>query len=68
EECRALERAAAAILATLQNEHGATWNAGGDGYTLKLAGIQSSCTGGAGGLLRNWRNAAQRRLDTEAAR
>lgn len=67
EECQARERAATAILASLQNEHGATCNAGGGGYTLRLAGIQSSSTGGAGGLLRNWHNAAQRRLDTEAA-
>ncbi|MER8380683.1 hypothetical protein [Mesorhizobium sp. M1399] len=69
ENCRAQDKTARAILNALQNEHGATWSAGrGDGYTLRLAGIQSSCTGGPGGLLRNWRNAAKGRLIKEAAR
>lgn len=68
ENCRAQDKAARAILDTLQNEHGATFSACGDGYRLQLAGIQSSCTGGPGGLLRNWRNAAKGRLIKEAAR
>ncbi|MBZ9856727.1 hypothetical protein LB566_23325 [Mesorhizobium sp. CA13] len=66
EECRAHERAAQAILHVLADEHGAAWTSGGTGYTLRLAGIQSSCTGGPGGVLRNWINAARRRLDAVA--
>lgn len=30
------------------------------GRWLKLAGVQTSCTGGDWGLLRNWQNAARR--------
>lgn len=68
EECRAHDNAARRILASLQNEHGASWSASGPGLYLQLAGVQSSCTSGAAGLLRNWRNAAQRRLDEAGLR
>lgn len=66
EDCRAHQSAAVAILNSLQNEHGAAFNAGGAGYSLRLADIQSSCTSGASGLLTNWINAARRRLDAVA--
>lgn len=33
-----------------------------DGNALKLAGIRTTCTSGPAGLLRNWQNAARRRL------
>lgn len=62
EDCRAHQRAAEAILNSLQNEHGATWSAGGAGFTLRLAGIKTSCTGGANGLLTNWLAGARKRL------
>ncbi|RVC56470.1 MAG: hypothetical protein EOS81_05470 [Mesorhizobium sp.] len=68
EECRALDNAARSILASLAHEHDASWDQSGDAHYLRLAGIQSSCTSGAGGLLHNWRNAAKRRLEAEAAR
>lgn len=53
------------ILQELVNEEAATYNGGKpwDGSRLKLAGIKSSCTSGAFGLLSNWQAAAQRRID-----
>ncbi|TPM06791.1 MULTISPECIES: hypothetical protein [unclassified Mesorhizobium] len=66
EDCQAHRRAAVAILNSLQDEHGATYSAGGAAFTLRLADIQSSCTSGPSGLLTNWQNAARRRLEAVA--
>ena len=51
------------IIDGLVAEEGAAYRAGsGDGYRLAMAGIATTCTGGDAGLLRNWVNAASRRL------
>ncbi|MBY2992470.1 hypothetical protein HF272_13630 [Rhizobium leguminosarum] len=55
--------AAEQILDELVAEEAAKVSRRHDAMTLKLAGIKTSCTSGAWGLLANWKNAAQRRID-----
>lgn len=38
----------------------------GAGRAMTLAGIRSSCTGGMFGLVRNWQNAARRKIGVAA--
>mgnify|MGYP005998649311 CR=1 FL=1 len=60
---RAHQGAYRKIIDDLVAEEGAAYRSGsGDGYRLTLAGIATTCTGGDAGLLRNWVNAASRRL------
>ena len=60
---RAHQGAYRKIIDDLVAEEGAAYRSGsGDGYRLALAGIATTCTGGDAGLLRNWVNAASRRL------
>jgi hypothetical protein len=57
-------KASAAIIRLLVEEEGATFagSAGGDS-TLTIAGVRTSCTAGAWGLLRNWQTAAWRNIN-----
>lgn len=55
----------AKALATIEDvvaSDGARYRQSGAGYSLRLAGVNTSCTSGPAGLLRNWRNAAERRI------
>jgi hypothetical protein len=52
-----------AIRARLEAEEKARFSATpGSSEALTMAGVRSSCTSGMEGLLRNWRNAARRRI------
>ncbi|MFN7124651.1 MAG: hypothetical protein ACK4M8_02130 [Allorhizobium sp.] len=52
------------IVATLCDQHLARYNGSSSGTsTLRIAGIQASCTSGVTGLLRNWQAAARRRIE-----
>jgi len=55
-----------ALRAVVDDEKG-TANTQADAATLKLAGIRTSATGGSLALLRNWQNAARRRINQIAA-
>jgi hypothetical protein len=57
------QKAAEDALERIAREYGANFrHNGGDGHYLKLAGVSSSCTSGAWGLMTNWLNAARRKL------
>ncbi|YBV97554.1 hypothetical protein M1D80_11940 [Phyllobacteriaceae bacterium JZ32] len=56
-----IHEAAERIAAELAAETGAKFGRHYDAYTIKLAGIRSSCTSGIFGLLANWRAAARRK-------
>jgi endonuclease YncB( thermonuclease family) len=54
----------ARIITTLCDQHGARYNgSAASASTLRIAGIQTSCTSGTPGLLRNWQAAARRRIE-----
>lgn len=55
-------RAADAALAELEHEAGAKVSRGGSAETLTLGGVRTSCTHGSAGLMRNWLNAAGRKV------
>lgn len=57
-----LERVAKILTET----HGAKLNSRWDGAAVKLAGIRSTSTSGLESALRNWREAARRKLEKEA--
>lgn len=54
------------IALELGTEHGARIKTG-DPYTMVMAGVRASCTGGYSGLFSNWQNAARRRLAQKEA-
>lgn len=54
-----------AILKELASSEGATFSDAGNDYSLRLAGIRSTCTHGHFGLLRNWQASARRRLQAD---
>ncbi len=56
-----------AILAELASKEGASFNDTGNDYSLRLAGIRSTCTHGHFGLLRNWQASARRRIEQAGA-
>lgn len=61
---RAYHQAMDAIVDRIVKGHGARFNPSAAGAsTLRIAGIQSSCTSGNQGLLRNWQAAARRRIE-----
>ncbi|ASY69366.1 hypothetical protein [Sinorhizobium fredii] len=60
---RAARQAEAQILIDLRDSEGATFKDSGLGVTLKLAGIRTTCTAGAAGVLRNWQAAAWRNIE-----
>ncbi|MHA7969001.1 hypothetical protein [Rhizobium sp. CAU 1783] len=61
---RAYHQAMDAIVERIVKGHGARFNPSAHGAsTLRIAGIQSSCTSGTSGLLRNWQGAARRRIE-----
>lgn len=59
--------AAEKVLDVLAKEEGARVSPeSGSGRTIRMAGVSSSATGGPAALLRNWRNAASRKLGRAA--
>lgn len=62
EALRAYYRAADAILDELERTHAARISRKGGAWTLSMAGVRASSTGGASSLLRNWRAGAQKRI------
>lgn len=54
------------ILVELASAEGATFQDAGNDYSLRLAGIRSTCTHGHFGLLRNWQASARRRIQAGA--
>lgn len=61
---RAYHQAMDAIVERVVRDHGARFNPSAAGAsTIRIAGIQSSCTSGNHGLLRNWQAAARRRIE-----
>ncbi|MEO9614301.1 MAG: hypothetical protein ABJG86_11235 [Nitratireductor sp.] len=52
---------------TLQQVEGASVSMDGAGHRMRMAGVATSCTSGMHGLLRNWQNAAHRRIEKERA-
>ncbi|GLK72568.1 hypothetical protein KHC23_07600 [Ancylobacter dichloromethanicus] len=60
---KARGEAAEQLLGRLAADHGARWSNRWDGHKLSIAGVSSSCTAGAAGVLLNWINAAYRKLD-----
>lgn len=60
---RAARNAETQILIDLRDTEGATFRDDGLGATLKLAGIRTTCTAGAAGVLRNWQSAASRKIE-----
>ncbi|MCX5512252.1 hypothetical protein [Kaistia algarum] len=67
EGLRAYHRAGNAILDQLAHSEGAKISRRGDAWTLAMAGVRASSTGGAATLLRNWRAGAQKRFAGGAA-
>lgn len=57
----------AAAIARLEKNEGARFKDGSEAQ-LKMAGVSTTCTGGRHGLLRNWQNAARRKIDQHAER
>lgn len=55
-------KAASDALAELERDEGAKWRERYDGHQLSLAGVKTSCTAGAAGVLSNWLAAARRRI------
>ncbi len=64
---RASQAAQRQILEDLKVSEGASYRDDGLGCALKLAGIRTTCTAGASGVLTNWQAAARRRLQTQRA-
>ena len=55
--------ALAAIISRLETEEGARFKDGSE-PRLTIAGISTACTSGRHGLLRNWQNAALRKIES----
>lgn len=54
------------VVCDLEEKEGARENGDyGRGYRLTMAGVTATCTSGRHGLLRNWQNAARKRLEKE---
>lgn len=53
------------LLNTLQQEEGASVSMACGSYVMRMAGVATSCTYGVHGLVRNWQNAARRRIEKE---
>ncbi len=67
-DCDAFRRRRAqveAVLGEMATEEGAYYRLGSENR-FRLAGLATTCTGGAEGLLRNWQNAARRKLGAAA--
>lgn len=63
---RAYHQAMDAIVERIVKDQGARYNPSAHGAsTLRIAGIQASCTSGISGLLRNWQAAARRRIEKQ---
>ena len=56
------------ILRDLSSSEGASFAERGHDYSLRLAGVRSTCTSGHFGLLRNWMSSARRRIAEEQAK
>lgn len=62
EEFQAHQRKLDAVVKQLVDEEGGRHSRSNGAEVLRLAGLQSSCTTGPHGLLRNWQNAARRKI------
>lgn len=62
EEFQAHQRKLDAVVAQLVDEEGGRHSRSNGAEVLRLAGLQTSCTSGPGELLRNWQNAARRKI------
>lgn len=67
DDCYAHVKAAAAVAQSLIDDlatnHKAHFRRAGDAYRLAMAGVASECTSSLTQLLRNWQNAARRRIE-----
>lgn len=54
---------ARALVDELVTHHGARFSTPSGGFRLSMGGVITTCTSGESGLLTNWVNAAQRKLD-----
>jgi len=64
EEFRAHQRELAAVVQQFAREEGGRHSHSNGAEVLALAGVRASCTTGPHGLLRNWQNAARRKIKT----
>ncbi len=62
EEFRAHQRKLDAVVKQLVDEEGGRHSRSNGAEVLRLAGLQTSCTTGPAGLLRNWQSAALRKI------
>lgn len=63
EDLRAYQSEVRRVIEQLVEAEGGRFSQQGDTLRLRLAGVQSTCTHGHAGLLRNWQTAARRNLD-----
>lgn len=66
EEFRAHQRELDAFILRLVDEEGGRHSNSNGAEVLLLAGVRTSCTTGPAGLLRNWQNAARRKIEARA--
>lgn len=64
EEFKAHQRKLDAVVAKIVEEEDGRHSRSSGAEILRLCGVQASCTNGPSGLLRNWQNAALRKLGT----
>lgn len=66
DELRAFQANVRRVIDLLVAAEGGRFSSQGDTLRLRLAGVQSTCTQGPSGLLRNWQTAARRKLEEAA--